>query len=134
MSSRLSGEARESATAPLYLQRFEVESHSEQGKTVLIVRGEIDAATAPQVDEPLAAAVERGEPVVIDLGECGFIDSTGIAMLIHADRRLRDSQDVGIALCGLTGQVRRLLDVAGLIGAIAVFESRDEAVSEARSA
>ncbi len=134
MSNGSSGEVRESGTAPLYLQPFEVESRSEQGKTVLIVRGEIDVATAPQVEVPLAAAVEGGEPVVIDLGECGFIDSTGIAMLVHADRRLRDGRDVGIALCGLTGQVRRLLDVAGLIGAIAVFESRDEAVSGARSA
>jgi anti-sigma B factor antagonist len=135
MSNGLSGEVRDGGAAPPYLQRFEAESRSEQGNTVLIVRGEIDVATAPQVQEPLTAAVERGEPVVIDLGECGFIDSTGIAMLVHADRRLRGpAGEPGIVLCELTGQVRRLLEVAGLTGTIAVFESRDEALSEARSA
>lgn len=119
----------------MYLQRFEVESHSEQGKTVLVVRGEIDASTAPRVELALGAALESGKPVVVDLGACGFIDSTGIAMLVHADHRLRAAgREDGIALCGLTGQVRRLLDVSGVTTAVAVFESRDEAVSAARSA
>ncbi len=63
-----------------------VETHWP-GETVAVVRvvGEIDLHTAPQLHEALAGLeAERLERLVVDLSDCGFIDSTGLGVLVAA--------------------------------------------------
>ena len=66
--------------------RFFVETHrpSEEVAVVKAV-GEIDLHTAPQLHEALAdLEAERLERLVVDLSDCGFIDSTGLGVLVAA--------------------------------------------------
>jgi anti-sigma B factor antagonist len=53
------------------------------GHTVVAVVGEIDVATAPELERALdeAGVAKR---VVLDLSECGFIDSSGLRTLLGA--------------------------------------------------
>ena len=56
---------------------------------VLILDGELDLRSAPLLRARLAEAVERGDrDVTVDLSAVGFIDSTGLAALLNALRRL----------------------------------------------
>src|SRR5207253_570030 len=68
--------------------------------------------------------------VLIDLTQCEFIDSTGIALIVRAWQRL-DSGANGRALviCSHTEQVRRVLEITGLELSIPVHETRDEALA-----
>ena len=66
-----------------------VERTSRDGVDVLSVEGEIDVATAPRLIAALNDAVaEAVRSVIIDLTSVGFMDSTGLALLINAHRRL----------------------------------------------
>ena len=57
---------------------FHVEANRRNGTTVVSIRGDLDIATAPRV----AGAVEAVEgPLVIDLTETTFLDSTGLRTL-----------------------------------------------------
>lgn len=48
-------------------------------------RGELDLANAATAEAQLRKALEAGDaPVVLDLSELEFIDSTGIALLVSA--------------------------------------------------
>lgn len=58
-----------------------------EGTAYVFVRGELDLATAPLLEERLVAL--DGADVLIDLGELGFIDSTGLRVLLSADHRAR---------------------------------------------
>ena len=59
------------------------------GAHVVSVEGEIDMVTAPQFEAELLRAVEAARhPVVVDLTECDFLDSTALAVLIEASKRL----------------------------------------------
>ena len=116
---------------------FQVGDQELDGVRVIAVSGELDLSTAPRLEEPLDAALAGGAAtVVIDLSGCEFIDSTGIALIVRAWQRLDgDSQSNGssrFALCGLSNQVRRLLEVSGLESSLPIFGSCDEARARLR--
>lgn len=103
----------------------------EHGVRTISVRGELDLSTAPELEGPLEEALENDEgSVLIDLSQCEFIDSTGIALIVRAWQRL-DSGENGRALviCSQNDQVRRVLEITGLELSIPVHLTRDEALA-----
>ncbi|HZO06004.1 MAG TPA: STAS domain-containing protein [Solirubrobacterales bacterium] len=112
---------------------FETSSAEVGGVRVIAVRGELDLSTAPDLEGPLDAAVNGGDAgVLIDLGECEFIDSTGIALIVRAWQQLSGNGGKGLAICSPSDQVKRVLDVSGLDQSIPVHGSRDEGVAALR--
>lgn len=96
------------------MSRFSLTEQDLGGDRLLIaVTGELDLAVA----EELRAAVSRAPTsrVVVDLGGCEFIDSTGIAVLLLAARELSDESRT-LEVSGARGQVLRVLEVSGLAG------------------
>lgn len=56
---------------------------------VITAAGELDAASAPALGRCLEAAIEAGhEDLLLDLSGLRFLDSTGLAVLLGAKRRL----------------------------------------------
>ena len=58
-----------------------------QQNSVVTVAGEIDLATAGDMEKGVLDAEAAGSPLVIDLREVTFIDSTGISVLVGAAAR-----------------------------------------------
>ena len=89
-------------------------SREELGGCILIrVRGAVDMATAGAFLGALAA--DSGQPVVIDLRETTFMDSTGLNALVTARNR-----GVAIVLRHPSKIVRRTLAVTGLDNAFTI--------------
>jgi anti-anti-sigma factor len=65
---------------------FALELTSTAAATLLKAVGEIDAAVSGELGDRLATAIEAGAPVLADLSEVTFCDSTGLTALIHAHR------------------------------------------------
>jgi len=103
----------------------------DQGVRTISVRGELDLSTAPELEGPLEEALENGEgSVLIDLSECEFIDSTGIALIVRAWQRLNSGENGrALVLCSQNDQVRRVLEITGLELSIPVHLTRDEAIA-----
>jgi anti-sigma B factor antagonist len=57
--------------------------------TVVRVKGEVDAATAPQMGETVNRLLERSQRVVLDLRHVDFMDLHGLGVMIRATRRAR---------------------------------------------
>jgi anti-sigma B factor antagonist len=91
-----------------------VETKQRDGASVVALTGELDVATATSVEEALLG-VEEDEPerIVLDLRELRFIDSTGLSLLINADRRGRKAGRQVTIVTG-TGPPRRILETVGL--------------------
>jgi anti-anti-sigma factor len=109
----------------------------DDGVRVIAVRGELDLSTASDLEGPLEDAVASGDAsVLIDLSDCEFIDSTGIALIVRAWQRLdRSAEGEGsgrVVICSDNAQVRRVLEITGLELSIPIHGTRDEALSALR--
>ena len=109
----------------------------EDGLCVIAVRGELDLSTASDLEGPLEEAVSTGDAsVLVDLGECEFIDSTGIALIVRAWQRLdRGAGGEGsgrVVICSDNDQVRRVLEITGIELSIPIHRTRDEALAALR--
>ncbi len=58
---------------------------------VLTLAGELDLATVPVLQERLDQVICAKAAVIIDLSRLRFIDSSGLDLLVRAERQLRDS-------------------------------------------
>jgi anti-anti-sigma factor len=92
------------------------------------VEGELDLAVAEQLQEAIARC--RGEQTLIDLADCDFIDSTGIAMIVRAHNEWAEDGGGWLVVHSPGDQVLRVLTTTGLTGVGLVFESRDQALGE----
>ena len=83
--------------------------------TQVRIAGELDLERAAELRADLVQRVERGEHrLVIDLTDCTFIDSAGLSLLLTTRARCQASGG-SVTLVGVTGSVRRALDVAGVL-------------------
>lgn len=92
---------------------FSVATEQTDGSVTVRATGEIDVATAPQVETELLGLIDSGSAVVLDLHGVTFIDSSGLRALVTARQRA-DDQGVSFALIGRSQAVERLLQVTGL--------------------
>ena len=86
---------------------------------VIIVHGDIDMAGGPVLEaamlrrEDLDRDVTTGaQPLVIDLDDVSFIDSSGLRSLLGASRRAR-GRGTDVVLRRVGPEVARLLDITG---------------------
>lgn len=109
----------------------------DDGVRVIAVRGELDLSTAPDLERPLEDAVSSGDAsVLIDLSECEFIDSTGIALIVRAwqrlDRAAGGDGNGRVVICSADDQVRRVLEITGLELSIPIHSTREQALAALR--
>src|SRR4051794_27476354 len=84
-----------------------------EGVAIIAVRGEVDLETAPRLREVIDAAIDGGARIEIDLRATTFIDSTGLAVLVDAYRRLGRVRDAVVVLRPQP-KVQRVLEVSGV--------------------
>jgi anti-sigma B factor antagonist len=80
--------------------------------TIIAVSGELDLASADQLDEAIRDA-EKGATgwIVVDLEDLSFMDSTVLAVLLNARKRARDNGSRLRFVRSRHDQVARLLSV-----------------------
>lgn len=76
------------------------------------VSGELDMQTSPALEQALAAGVEAGGPVLVDLSGVTFMDSTAIHVLIRTAQQLLGQGCVIVH--GEPPHIARVLDIAAL--------------------
>jgi anti-sigma B factor antagonist len=83
--------------------------------TRLIAAGEIDASSAHTFDAAATQALaELPASVEVDLGDIGFIDSSGLRSIISLSNRARERQ-IDVTITGMSAAARRVLEITGLI-------------------
>jgi anti-sigma B factor antagonist len=98
------------------------------GGLALTVSGELDMATAPDLRERLGAALDAGMTrIVVDLREVTFMDSIGLASVLHARSRLRAGGRLALVVAP-DSYTQLVLEIAGMPRALAIFADRDAAI------
>ena len=89
------------------VSEFRIEERRRDGTVVLTVHGELDLASADEVSARLAGLRAAGEPVLLDLDELDFMDSSGLRMVLNA-AETSDATGWPFALTAGPEQVQRL--------------------------
>src|SRR4051812_11476832 len=96
---------------------------------VVVARGEIHLATAPEFSERLNTAIAEGRTrVVVDLTEVVFIDSTGLSVLLNALRRITRAGGTLVLACA-NPTVLRLFAVTKMDTTFPIVATREEALA-----
>ncbi len=103
---------------------FAVGSRQADGVTVVDVGGEVDVETAPRMRAALAAAVDAGLPVVVDLGGVTFMDSFGFGVLAAVHQR-GEQAGTPVLLRAVSQRIRRLLGLLGLDAVLSIEPEPD---------
>lgn len=92
---------------------LQLESRESNGRAAVVVRGEVDMATAPQLRDALVALVDGGASrIALDCRGLDFLDSSGIGVLIAVRKRLGD--DGSLTLEAPPAHVRKVLELTGV--------------------
>jgi anti-anti-sigma factor len=105
---------------------------TERGLGLISIRGEVDLLTAKIVRAEVAGSLRGGQVsrLIFDLSECDFIDSTGIMVLVEAQRTLSNDgfNESHVALVVNEGPVLRSLTMSGIARVLVTCETREEAL------
>jgi anti-anti-sigma factor len=96
--------------------------------TIVTLGGYIDLSTRKQLRDVLAAAAKGTSHLVVDMSRLGFMDSTGLSVLVEVHRRL-DGRGGTLALAAPQPIVAKVLQISGLDQVLAVHASLTQALA-----
>jgi anti-sigma B factor antagonist len=100
-----------------------VQTEQRDDMVVVSVAGELDMATAPQLQDQISDLLEKGRTrLVFDLAEVSFCDSTGLSVFVRA-------KNSTVRLAAPQRGVLRILEVSGLVEVLHTYPTVDEAVA-----
>jgi anti-anti-sigma factor len=94
---------------------FSVDVDRSEAVIRLRLRGEVDLAAKPELDAALAGARHRREPLLMDLSETTFFDSSGVAFLIRAMAAARDGDWELRVAPRISGPATTVLELTGVL-------------------
>ena len=122
-------DGRAAVAEPATGSRVQVRHRSSSDGDVLSVTGELDLATAAELERRMHDLEHDGfERLALDLRGVTFMDSTGLTVVIAAELRARQhSREMEIVTA--PGQVRRLFELVGVDHQIAFASGLADAES-----
>jgi anti-sigma B factor antagonist len=107
---------------------FSVRMEDLDTAVVLTVTGEVDMATAPELEESVKAALESGpEVLVVDLSGVSFLASAGMSVLIGGNQQAGDRTQFRLVATG--SATLRPMELTGIATAFSIHANRDQALS-----
>ena len=97
------------------------EEQLDNGWTVWIVEGRIDAVTSDTVYAKGEEILERAEKLVLDMRKVSYLSSAGLRILVRLFKKAK-KQEKEFTVAGATGMVKVVLEDSNLT---TVLEARD---------
>ncbi len=103
--------------------------YSKDGIEVVNVEGEIDIYTAPRLRELLIELAGKGSyQLIVNLDKVGFLDSTGLGVLVGGLKRVR-AHDGSLDLVCTRERILKILKITGLTTVFGIYQSVDQAIA-----
>lgn len=97
--------------------------------TIVTVSGEVDVYTAPQLRTALEERIAAGHTaLIVDLQDVGFLDSTGLGVLVGRLKAVR-KVDGWLRVVCTNERILRLFGITGLDRVIPIHDTVDAAVA-----
>lgn len=105
------------------------DAKSANGVMVVRVEGQLVVGNRNELKEHLQGLLEKGERrFLIDFGQTGYIDSSGLGALVALARKVRE-EGGDLRLSGLNEDLRSLFELTKLDTLFAISETPDQALA-----
>jgi anti-sigma B factor antagonist len=102
---------------------FSIDVAQLNGRTVLELTGELDLATAPELEGALHDRLGNGESLVVDLRGLEFMDSSGVRALVAGHTAAKEAGCPFVIVRAPHGsEVDRVIDVSGIADVLGMVD------------
>jgi anti-sigma B factor antagonist len=92
--------------------------------------GDLDGYTAPKLRDCLRRLMADGQyHIILDLTKVGFLDSTGLGVLVGGLRKVREHNGQ-LALVYNHERLNKMFQVTGLVKVFPIYSTVDEALQD----
>jgi anti-anti-sigma factor len=110
-------------------QTLQTETHVSNGVSVIAMRGDIDGSADATLQTAYDAVTQQGAgPVLLNFGGVGYINSTGIALIVGLLARARKDRRPLLA-CGLSDHYREIFEITRLSDFMTTYADETAAVA-----
>ena len=110
------------------VEPFAIDVAERDGRVDVTPRGELDMASAPELEQTIMPRLREADWVLLDLRSLDFIDSSGLRVVVAAHRAAEDSGGRFTCVRGGPGTtVHRIVEIAGIDGVIEMVDDPAEA-------
>lgn len=89
-----------------------VEEKKEDGKIVLCVTGRVDTTTAPDLQEAIFSAFQKGNDLVVDFAEVEYVSSAGLRALLLG-QKTANSKGGSMVVKNANDSVKEIFSLTG---------------------
>jgi anti-sigma B factor antagonist len=104
---------------------FSVDTGELDGGVRVILSGDLDLSTAKEAEQAIEEAERGVELIVIDLRRLSFMDSTGLRVIVSADKRAKRSGRRAVIVQGPSA-VRRVFEITRLGERLEIVDTPEE--------
>lgn len=106
---------------------FDISLMKDERCTLVRVQGDIDVVSRARFEEALFEVVDAGEPMVVDMRQVTFCDSTGLNAIVAANRRAGEHGGT-VSLVALPPRVQRVFRITGIDKFVPIYDTLREAI------
>lgn len=110
-----------------------VTSHPHPDHIVVRVTGQLDTTNRTLLARILHVNLAAALPIIVDLGQTTFMDSTSLNVLLDAHTQA-NAEGSGLHLADLGLQVTRIMEITGTLGDLNVHDTVEQATEQLRVA
>ena len=88
----------------------------------LVVEGNVDTNTAPQLQTRILLAFQKGKTVVLEMSKCPYMSSAGLRALLRTGKKAKKTKKQFV-FCGVAGMVKEILEDSGTDLLFQIYES-----------
>ena len=109
---------------------MELRARRERNAMVILVKGRMDAVTAPEFENSLSDFISKGENrFLLNFNDLEYISSAGLRSILATSKKLKDKQGK-ILFTGVRGPVEEVFKISGFQSIFKILDSEEAALKE----
>ncbi len=107
---------------------MEINIKTVNDATIAVLKGDIDASTAPLVSKEVLPLVEAGKKMILDMTEVPYMSSAGLRLLLSLYRQTT-TKEGKLLLVGLSEELQDTMSVTGFLEHFQVSKTLEEGLA-----
>ena len=107
---------------------MEIKTVNQDGVTVVSISGSLDANTVAEAQDTIMPLIKPGCLLVLDMGQCDYISSAGLRILLMVAKGFKTVDDSQWCLASVSEEIMDVMEMTGFIQFFKTFDTVEEAI------